>query len=56
MYAASHASIDPDRDPDLVSRKFCRKSFGPKHEMLGELFEAFEVVKIAGDAPPSNLR
>ncbi len=44
MYAAAQAGIDPDRDPDLVSREFCRRVFGPQHEMLGELFEAFEVV------------
>jgi hypothetical protein len=51
MYAAAQAAIDPDRDPDLVSREFCRRVFGPEHEMLGELFEAFEVVNGWGHHP-----
>jgi len=51
MYAAAQAGIDPDRDPDLVSREFCRRVFGPEHEMLGELFEAFEVVNGWGHYP-----
>lgn len=44
LYAAGQAAIDPDRDPDDVSREFARRVFGPQHEALGELFEAFEVV------------
>ncbi|MBN1863470.1 MAG: hypothetical protein JW808_01075 [Victivallales bacterium] len=54
MYAAAQASIDPDRNPDLVSREFCGKVFGTQHEMLGELFEAFEVVKGWGHHPRRN--
>jgi hypothetical protein len=44
MYAAAQAAINSDRDPDMVSREFCRRVFGTEHEMLGELVEAFEVV------------
>ena len=51
MYAAGQAGIDPDRDPDLVSREFCRKVFGTENEQLGELFEAFEVVPGWGHYP-----
>lgn len=51
MYAAGQAGINPDRDPDQVSREFCRRVFGAEHEILGELFEAFEVVKGWGHYP-----
>ncbi len=51
LYAAAQAGIDPDRDPDQVSREFCRRVFGAEHESLGELFEAFEVVKGWGHYP-----
>ena len=51
MYAAAQAGMDPDRDPDQVSREFCRRVFGPEHELLGELFEAFEVVPGWGSYP-----
>ncbi len=44
MYAAGQMFIDPDTDPDEVSREFCAKVFGEEHAILGELFEAFEVV------------
>jgi hypothetical protein len=42
---------DPLTDPDLVSREFCRKVFGPEHERIGELFEAFEVAQGWGHYP-----
>ena len=51
MYAAAQAGINPDRDPDQVSREFCRRVFGSEHEALGELFEAFEVVPGWGHHP-----
>ncbi len=51
LYAAGQATIDPDRDPDLVSREFCRRVFGAENERLGELFEAFEVVPGWGHYP-----
>ena len=54
MYAAGQAAIDPDRDPDAVSREFCRKVFGVENERLGELFEAFEVVPAWGYYPRRN--
>jgi len=51
MYAAGQAGINPDRDPDQVSREFCRRVFGAEHELLGELFEVFEVVNGWGHYP-----
>ena len=51
MYAAAQAGMDPDRDPNAVSREFCRRVFGEEHEILGELFEAFEVVPGWGHHP-----
>ncbi len=51
MYAAAQAALNPDRDPDAVSREFCRRVFGPEHEILGELFEAFEVAPGWGHYP-----
>ena len=44
MYAAAQAGINPDRDPDEVSREFCGRVFGEEHTILGEMFEAFEVI------------
>jgi len=51
MYAAAQAAIDPDRDPDVVSREFCTRVFGPTGNAIGELFEAFEVVNGWGHQP-----
>lgn len=51
MYAAAQAGLSPDRDPDDVSREFCSRVFGPEHEPLGELFEAFEVAPGWGHYP-----
>jgi hypothetical protein len=51
MYAAAQAAMNPDRDPDLVSREFCHRVFGSEHGKLGELFEAFEVVPGWGHYP-----
>jgi len=50
-YAAGRFFIDPDADPDEVSREFCIRVFGEEHAALGELFEAFEVVKGWGHYP-----
>jgi hypothetical protein len=38
-------------NPDLVSREFCVRVFGEENLALGELFEAFEVVKGWGHYP-----
>lgn len=51
MYAAAQAAINPGLDPDLASREFCRRVFGAGHAVLGELFEAFEVVPGWGHYP-----
>jgi hypothetical protein len=51
QYAAAQLYIDPDRDPDLLARDFCRQVFGEEHALLGELFEAFEVVPGWGHYP-----
>jgi len=51
MYAAGRFLLDPDADPDAVSRDFCTRVFGEEHAALGELFEAFEVVKGWGHYP-----
>lgn len=51
MYAAGQMFVDPDADPDFVSRDFCAKVFGREHSELGELFEAFEVVNGWGHYP-----
>lgn len=51
MYAAGRAAVDPDGDPDGAAREFCTRVFGPQHEALGELMEAFEVVPGWGHYP-----
>ncbi len=51
MYAAAQAGIDPDLDPDAVSKDFCVKVFGDENARLGELFEAFEVMPGWGHYP-----
>lgn len=51
MYAAGQFFIDPDADPDQVSKDFCVQVFGDEHAKLGELFEAFEVVRGWGHHP-----
>jgi len=51
LYAAGRLFQEPDADPDLVSREFCRRVFGEEHELLGELWEAFEVVEGWGHYP-----
>ncbi len=50
-YAAGRFFIDPDADPDAVSKEFCVKVFGKEHAEMGELFEAFEVVQGWGHYP-----
>ena len=44
LYAGGQFFLDPDADPDRVSRTFCTEVFGEGHAALGELLEAFEVV------------
>jgi hypothetical protein len=44
LFAAGQLFLDPDADPDALSRRFCVEAFGEDHAALGELFEAFEVV------------
>jgi hypothetical protein len=51
LYAAGQLFLNPDADPDALSREFCRKVFGEEHARLGELFEAFEVVRGWGHYP-----
>lgn len=51
MFAAGEFFANPDADPDLVSRKFASLVFGEEHAVLGELFEAFEVVQGWGYYP-----
>jgi hypothetical protein len=51
LYAAGQFFLDPAADPDLVSRAFCAQLFGEEHAVLGELFEAFEVVPGWGHYP-----
>ena len=51
LYAAGQFLQNPDADPDQVSRTFCAKVFGEEHAVLGELFEAFEVVPGWGHYP-----
>jgi hypothetical protein len=51
LFAAGQLFLDPDADPDGLSRRFCAEVFGAEHAILGELFEAFEVVKGWGHYP-----
>ena len=51
LYAAGQMFLDPDADPDRVSREFCAAVFGAEHAALGELLEAFEVVEGWGHYP-----
>ncbi len=56
FYAGGQFFADPDADPDLVSRDFCSRVFGEEHALLGELFEAFEVVPGWGHYPRRKWR
>jgi hypothetical protein len=51
LYAGGQFLLNPDANPDIVSRKFCSQVFGAEHAILGELFEAFEVVNGWGHYP-----
>lgn len=51
VYAAGQLMLNPDIDPDQLSRQFCSRVFGPEHAELGELFEAFEVIQGWGHHP-----
>ncbi|NLG50264.1 MAG: hypothetical protein GX552_09170 [Chloroflexi bacterium] len=51
MYAAGQLFVNPDADPDALAREFAARVFGPEHAILGELFEAFEVVQGWGHYP-----
>jgi hypothetical protein len=49
LYAAAQLFINPDEDPDAISRRFCREVFGD--EEISDLLEAFEVVPGWGHHP-----
>lgn len=51
LYAAGQFFLNPDADADQVSRDFFTHAFGAEHAILGELFEAFEVVEGWGYYP-----
>ncbi|HEY3376558.1 MAG TPA: hypothetical protein VGL77_03605, partial [Armatimonadota bacterium] len=51
LYASGQFFLNADADPDAVSRDFCTQVFGAEHAILGELFEAFEVVTGWGHYP-----
>jgi hypothetical protein len=51
QYAGGQFLLNPDANPDTVSRDFCARVFGAENAILGELFEAFEVVKGWGHYP-----
>ena len=51
LYAAGGLFQDPAADPDGLSRAFCAAVFGQEHAVLGELFEAFEVIPGWGHYP-----
>ena len=51
LYAAGRLFVEPDADPDRVSREFCAAVFGPAQAALGDLWEAFEVVPGWGHYP-----
>jgi hypothetical protein len=51
LYAAGQFFLNPNADPDIVSRNFCEQVFGEANAILGELFEAFEVVNGWGHYP-----
>jgi hypothetical protein len=51
LYAAGQFFLDQNADPDIVSRDFCSQVFGAENAILGELFEAFEVVNGWGHYP-----
>ncbi len=54
LYAAGQFFLDPDVDPDRVSRDFFTRLFGAEHAVLGELCEAFEVVEGWGSTRAGN--
>jgi hypothetical protein len=51
LYAAGQFFLNPNAEPDIVSRNFCAQVFGEENSILGELFEAFEVVNGWGHYP-----
>ena len=51
LYAAGQLFLDAQADPDQLSRAFCEQVFGREHAILGELWEAFEVVEGWGHYP-----
>ncbi len=51
LYASGALFNDPAADPDVLSRRFCAAVFGEEHAVLGELFEAFEVITGWGHYP-----
>ncbi|MBI2297883.1 MAG: hypothetical protein HYU66_02825 [Armatimonadetes bacterium] len=51
LWCSGQMYLNPDADPDRLSREFCTRVFGAEHAGLGELFEAFEVVAGWGHYP-----
>lgn len=51
LYAGGALFNNPLADPDGLSRAFCTAVFGKEHAVLGELFEAFEVIPGWGHYP-----
>lgn len=51
LYAGAQFLVNPDANPDIISRQFCSQVFGVENAILGELFEAFEIVKGWGHYP-----
>ena len=51
QYASAKLLINPDECPDKISKDFCAKVFGKENDILGELFEAFEIVDGWGHFP-----
>jgi len=54
LYAGAQFLLNPNANPDDISRQFCSCIFGDEHAVLGELFEAFEVVQGWGHYPRRN--
>jgi hypothetical protein len=54
LYGGGQFLLDPDANPDQVSKDFCTQVFGAEHAILGELFEAFEIVGGWGHYPRRN--
>lgn len=54
QYSSAQMFINPDACPDKVSQDFCEAVFGRENRILGELFEAFEIVDSGWGHFPRN--